>query len=92
MDILDFIGEHSGRSFIVAVDALHPRAYTQRIHVGAEYTYEMLSVRAGYKFNYDEAGLTMGVGFNVEGVKIDYAYEDFGRLNMVNRISLGMAF
>jgi hypothetical protein len=93
MDILDFFGDHPKNSMLLAVDAVDPRDYNQRIHLGLEYSYNnMMFVRTGYKFNYDEAGLTLGVGFYLEGVKIDYSYGDFGEFEMVNRVSLGMAF
>jgi hypothetical protein len=93
MDILDFFGDHPGRSFYAEVDAIHPRDYSERFHIGGEYRLEdKMSIRMGYKFNYDEANFTLGVGLNISGLKVDYAYGDFGRFNPVNRISLGIAF
>ncbi|HKJ66564.1 MAG TPA: PorV/PorQ family protein [bacterium] len=75
------------------VDALHPRDYTERLHVGAEYSWKnMVSLRSGYKFNYDEEGLSFGIGLNVYGIGVDYAYSDFGTFNFVNRISVSMAY
>jgi len=50
----------------------------------------MFALRAGYKFNYDEEGLTVGVGFRLRGVKLDYAYSDLGVFNAVNRLSIGI--
>lgn len=96
MDILDLMGEHSN-SLIVAIDALHPRDYTERIQVGAEYMLmDMFALRGGYKFNYDEEGLTGGVGFKVDvggfDVNIGYAYSDFGVFNSVSRFSVDLAF
>jgi len=93
MDILDLFGEHPDQSFVVDVDYLHPKDYTERIHVGGEFSYkDLFIVRSGYKFNYDEAGLTLGVGFHTGGIRVDYAYSDFGRFDAVNRISVGMGF
>jgi hypothetical protein len=93
IDILDIFGEHPDRSFLVEMDVVHPRDYGQRLHFGGEYWYkDILAVRSGYKFNYDEEGLTLGLGLNMGGVKLSYAYSDFGVFNMVNRVSLGMAF
>ena len=93
MDILDLYGKHPDQFLLVEIDALHPRDYSERLHLGAEYSYkDMMTVRTGYKFNYDEEGLTFGVGFNFGGLKLDYAYGDFGVFNVMNRISLGMAF
>jgi hypothetical protein len=92
MDILDFFGEHPGQSFLLAIDAVHPRDYTQRLQIGGEYSIGSLKLRAGYKFNYDEEGLCAGVGIYASGVKIDYAYNAFGKFDLVNRITLGISF
>lgn len=96
MDVMDFLGEHKN-PLIVSVDASHPRDYTERIHMGAEYILmDMVSLRAGYKFNYDEEGLSAGVGFKTNlsgvGVNVGYAYSDFGAFDTVNRISFGLSF
>jgi len=96
MDVLDFLGEHND-ALTIAIDALHPRDYSERLHFGAEYLFRnMFALRAGYKMNYDEENLTLGIGFNykVGGVslKIDYAYASFGVFSSVNRFSVGFAF
>ena len=96
MDVLDLLGEHNN-SLLVAIDAVHPRDYTERMHIGAEYTIlNMIALRAGYKFNYDEEGITAGVGLNTDlsglKLKIGYAYSDFGVFDNVSRISFGLAF
>jgi hypothetical protein len=96
MDVMDLMGEHKN-SLIVAVDAIHPRDYTERIHLGAEYTLmEMISLRGGYKFNYDNEGLCAGVGLKKElgGVKLDigYSYGEMEYFDAVSRISIGLAF
>jgi len=96
MNILDMFGDFRN-PLNLAIDAIHPRDYTERIHIGGEYWYnDMIAIRSGYKFNYDEEGLTAGVGFkyNISGVnlKVDYSYSDFGRFNAVSRFSFGLAF
>jgi len=58
---------------------------------------DMVALRAGYKCNYDEEGLSAGVGikYAVEGgfgIKIDYSYSDLGVFDAVNRISVGASF
>lgn len=100
MDILDFFGEHPNNTFLLAIDAIHPRDYTERLHIGAEYWFkDMFAVRAGYKLNYDEEGLTAGIGFKTPpisrmdwSVKIDYAYGNLGVFDSVNRFSIGISF
>jgi hypothetical protein len=97
MDVLDFLGEEHPNSLVIALDAIHPRDYTERIHLGAEYWFmkNMLAVRAGYKFNYDLEGISAGFGFkkNISGMnfKLDYSYSDLGVFNKVNRLSLGFS-
>ena len=92
MDVLDLFGEHPGQSLLVAIDAVHPRDYTERILLGGEYSIGLLKLRAGYKFNYSEEGLCAGVGIYTKGVKLDYAYNAFGAFDLVNRITLGVSF
>ena len=96
MDVLDLMGEHEN-SLLIAIDAIHPRDYTERIHVGGEYLLmNMIALRAGYKFNYDEESLTAGVGFQTDisglAIKVGYAYSDFGAFDPVNRLSFGISF
>jgi len=97
MDVLDLMGAEHTNSLLIAVDAIHPRDYTERIHLGAEYFFmNMIALRAGYKFNYDEEGLAAGVGFknNLGGVDVEigYSYSDFGAFDSVNRLSFGVSF
>jgi hypothetical protein len=96
MDVLDLLGEHRS-PLLIAIDAIHPRDYTERIQVGGEYWYnDLIAFRGGYKFNYDEESFSLGAGFKhtIGGtaVKLDYSYSDLGRFDAVSRFSLGIAF
>lgn len=86
----------SNQSLMIAIDAVHPRDYTERIHLGAEYLFHGLALRAGYKFNYDEEDFSAGFGINknIGGsvLKIDYAFTSFGIFNAVQRFSIGFSF
>ncbi|MFC1746957.1 PorV/PorQ family protein [Candidatus Neomarinimicrobiota bacterium] len=99
VDAFDILGmDGGGSSLLLALDALHPRDYSERIHLGAEFSLMdgMIAVRGGYKFNYDIEGLTLGAGVNYDlmgiGLKIDYAYSEAGVFNSVNRFTLGVSF
>jgi len=99
VDAFDIIGnlDQETHSLMIAMDAVHPRDYTERIHLGAEYWFmDMIALRSGYKFNYDEEGFSVGAGakLNVGGlnIKLDYAFTDFGVFDNVNRISFGVSF
>lgn len=79
----------------LAFDLFQPNDYTQQAHLGAEYEYaETFALRAGYKFNYDSEGLTLGVGLkhSIAGavIRLDYSYGSMGAyLGNAQRISLG---
>ncbi len=69
----------------------------EKINLGAEYVFHgMLYLRSGYKFNYDEEGLTLGLGidypFGKYTLSMNYAYIDFGILTQVNMFSFGLTF
>lgn len=85
----------------VAADAAHPNDNTEYVNLGMEYVFNnMVSLRFGYKniFTRDnEEGLTAGAGlkYKLAGtvhLKIDYAYQEFGRLDNAQRFSLGLEF
>jgi hypothetical protein len=75
----------------LALEGVHPNDGPEKLNVGGEYTLmNLLSLRGGYRFNYDEEGLTLGAGINVDmdmKFKLDYAYIDFGRLEEVHIFS-----
>jgi len=77
MDVLDLLGEHEN-ALLLSIDAVHPRDYTERLNIGGEFLFmDMFAIRAGYRYNYDEEGLTLGAGLNYTlsglNVRVDYA-------------------
>ncbi|MCJ7578595.1 MAG: hypothetical protein MUO91_09105, partial [candidate division Zixibacteria bacterium] len=82
----------------VSMEAKHPNDNLQQASFGGEYIWrEHFSLRAGYKFNYEEEGLTLGGGVklktgNKTNLDINYAWADFSRLQSVHRFSLGFEF
>lgn len=96
----DVIKEGTSR-LTVAVDAIHPNDHTEYINSGLEYAWnEIIFIRAGYNSLFEkdsEKGLTFGFGLNYRivdliKVKLDYAYQDFGRLTEVHYFSVGVNF
>ncbi len=79
---------------LLAYDLAQTRDHSQQQHIGAEYRFaEFLSLRAGYKVNFDEEGLTFGAGLNVKNFRLDYAYNDFGSiLENVQRFTVTFHF
>ena len=82
----------------VSMEAKHPNDNTQQASLGGEYLWkELFSLRAGYKLNCEEEGLTFGGGVKFKAgektnLNIDYAWADFSRLQSVHRFSLGFEF
>lgn len=85
----------------VSVDAVHPSDNVESVNTGLEYVVmDMFALRGGYAafFSEDsEQGLTLGAGLkysfsNILSLKMDYAYESFGRLDNVQKFTLGLAF
>jgi opacity protein-like surface antigen len=71
------------------------------LNIGAEATIlNYVSLRGGYKslFQTDsEEGLTLGVGVQYTqpgsmGVKVDYAYQRFGRFGYLNTFAVSVSF
>ncbi|MCH7731526.1 MAG: PorV/PorQ family protein [Candidatus Marinimicrobia bacterium] len=92
--------EKALRSFgkvLLAMNLNHPSNATESINLGAEYGFRNLFyIRGGYEnmFELDRTnGLTLGGGINIPklggiGVRIDYAWSDWGILNSVQRFSV----
>lgn len=82
------------------VDAAHPNDNSESISLGGEYSLfqKILSVRAGYKGLGErdrEEKFTLGGGirYAFEGnltVKVDYAYQKFGRLDNIHKFAFGI--
>lgn len=81
----------------LACDLLHPRDYSERMQMGAEYCYkQFFALRGGYRINYDEQSFTAGIGlkFVYMGTKLqfDYALNDFGIFGAIQRFTVGLGF
>ncbi|MCF7804876.1 MAG: PorV/PorQ family protein [Candidatus Marinimicrobia bacterium] len=79
------------QNLLMAFDIVQPRDYDQQYNLGAEYSIsDILFLRAGYKINYDTAGLTLGFGVQYANFAIDYSFNDHDEfLGNVNRFSVG---
>ncbi len=84
-------------SGIDVVDLIQYLDETTYLNCGVEWWWErMVALRAGYKIGGPPLGafngLTLGVGFQYESYRIDYAYIPYGDLGVTQRISATMAF
>jgi hypothetical protein len=83
----------------ISVVGEHPSDNSERLNVGAEYTFQKYFVgRAGYVFNHDTKGASAGIGINafpianIGKVNIDLAITDFSLFDPVWMASLGIQF
>jgi hypothetical protein len=97
---LDVLKGTGMSNLILSVDAMHPNDDYESMNVGCEYVFnKMFSIRVGYKSLFNEEsqeGLGLGAGFNYSlgGVRLilDYAYHDFGVLNYIQKVTIGLGF
>ena len=91
-------GDHD---IILSIDASHPNNDYESLNVGGEYTFnDIFSIRAGYKSLFledSEESFSVGAGFKQKlldniSIKFDYAYADFGRLDNIQKFSIGVLF
>lgn len=85
----------------LAVDALHPSDNYESVNAGAEYGYnDFLFLRGGYKSLFladTEESFALGFGvkqalLNNLAIKLDYAYQRFGRLINIQKFTVGIVF
>ncbi len=81
----------------LAVQIARPNDSEEQYNVGAEYTYNsLLSLRGGYRFNYDTENVSAGVGVNLSSLgldgKLDYAFTNYKYLPGTHMFSLEIGF
>lgn len=73
-------------------EALHPSDAPERLNTGVELCWNnMVSLRGGYKFFYDEETYNLGVGLNghsVAPIEVDFAVSNYGRLGNILRMTI----
>jgi hypothetical protein len=88
----------SSQKLLGSFEFSHPPDNSERINVGAEYSFKRyVFLRGGYNINYDAEGIAGGVGFHfpvsVAGMAdLDYAYTDMKDLGGSHRFSLKFLF
>lgn len=93
MNFMSLWIDESPHKVTVATEYIHPRDYSERVHVGAEYSFhELLYIRGGYRYNYSEERFTYGVGlrFTLGGstsLRLDYSYLPFENFDAVHMFS-----
>jgi len=92
-DIDPLLMHIDGQKLLLAYNLSQPRDYSQQHHIGLEYSFAgMFFLRAGYKLNFDEEGLSLGAGVNYSNIRVDYSYNDFGEfLDSIHRFTIGFS-
>lgn len=72
-----------------------PNDNAEYLNIGAEYSYrEMLSLRAGYKFNVDAENFSLGAGVKIPvsfaKVALNYSLANYGDWGYMHRFSLNL--
>jgi hypothetical protein len=86
--------EHPEGSLQIGFETRHPRDFREKYKYGAEYIFrDLIIFRAGYMSNYDEQGVTFGLGirqsFLDTHMRLDYAFQDFGIFGGIHTVSFG---
>jgi len=90
-----FRPEDKVNSLLIGFESRHPRDFKEKLKFGAEFkSHDLVSLRTGYMDNYDERGLTAGLGLNQKmgntAFRLDYAFQDFGVFGNVHIFSFGV--
>jgi hypothetical protein len=84
----------------LVMDGVSPSDNDNHLNIGAEIAWrELIMLRGGYNtifMNFAETGYTCGIGIRAEIiryiVKIDYAYQSFGRFSAPQWVTIGVVF
>lgn len=85
-------------NLLLSTELKHPSDNVEQAAFGAELGYDdHFFLRGGYKLNYEEESFTVGGGLKATvnestNLLIDYAWQDFGRLQSTQRFSVGFSF
>lgn len=93
INLFEFLGaDPSSQDMRLYLDASHPRDAPEQVNVGAEYgLWNTLFLRGGYLVKFDERGPTFGLGINLLGLAVDYAYTPFGVFDRVEQFTLRLS-
>ena len=80
-------------SLVLAADGIKPLASYFYSSVGAEASFKnMFFVRGGAHLGHDTAGLSVGLGLEYKGLKIDYALSNYGDLGVTGQYGIQLDF
>ncbi|HMA61401.1 MAG TPA: PorV/PorQ family protein [bacterium] len=81
------------QSLTLVGEVSHPSDNLEKIHIGFEYNLnDLLYLRTGYKYKYDEDKISYGAGINWDKFMLDASFIPFGRFNSVYIITFQKGF
>ncbi len=92
-----FLNAGESNRLTLALETVNSNDYGERWHAGAEYGFsDFLYLRGGYRFNYDDGNLALGVGLQKKigdlDIRVDYSYVSYEFLSSPQRVSLTVGF
>ncbi len=86
-----------GQKFTLSVESVNSNDYGERWQLGGEYSFGgFLSLRGGYRFNYDEGNVSAGIGVVQKlsdfTVRVDYSFVSYAYLDSPHRLTLSIAY
>ncbi|MDZ7822313.1 MAG: PorV/PorQ family protein [Candidatus Marinimicrobia bacterium] len=94
MDVMDLLPQKpQNQSLMLSVDALHYRSHPEQVNIGLEYGFmDMFYVRGGYRSSEDIQNVSFGLGLNIKGIVVDYAYTPTIDFADAQRFTIAFAF
>lgn len=85
------------QKFTLSVESVNSNDYGERWQLGGEYSLGgFLSLRGGYRFNYEEGNVSAGIGVQQKlgdmTVRVDYSFVSYAYLESPHRLTLSIAY
>ena len=92
-----FINAGDDNRFTLALETVNSNDYGERWNIGGEYTFaDLLSLRGGYRFNYEDGNLSFGAGVRKRisdiDVRVDFSYVSYQYLTSPWRLSVTLGY
>ncbi len=91
-----FFDRGATHQVVLSAEAINTNDFSERLHFGMEYEFaDVLSLRGGYRLNYEEGNLSLGVGlhprFSGVDVRLDYAWVSYEFLDAPHRFTVSLS-
>ncbi len=87
---MDFLENSTSQALTIAIDAVHPNEASERLNIGADYTFmNTIHLRGGWYTNHNSASLFGGFGVEVSSIgRFDYAISSYDLLGVIHQFSM----